>query len=100
MDGKSCCETLDTETELLQALERRARHLFAKRWKNLTPTEIYNALSLAVRDCMVDGLIETEERYSQSETKRVYYLSIEFLPGRLLYNNLQNMGMLPSAAGH
>lgn len=94
MNETSRCETPDNETELLQALERRARHLYAKRWKNLTPTEIYNALSLAVRDCMVDGLIETEERYSESGTKRIYYLSIEFLPGRLLYNNLQNMGML------
>ena len=94
MDCAGHCALLSNETTLLQALEQMAQHLFAKRWATLTRSEIFHALSMTVRDCLTDGLIETEERYSSSDIKRVYYLSIEFLPGRLLYNNMQNLGML------
>jgi starch phosphorylase len=47
----------------------------------------------AVRDRLMDRLLATEERYQQSDAKRIYYLSMEFLMGRSLRNNLSNLGV-------
>src|SRR5215471_13557170 len=55
--------------------------------------EPYVALALAVRDRMVEGWIRTQERYSQEDAKRVYYLSLEYLIGRTLGNSIVNLGL-------
>ncbi|RJR31995.1 MAG: glycogen/starch/alpha-glucan phosphorylase [Desulfobacteraceae bacterium] len=51
----------------------------------------FKAAAYAVRDRLVDRWIETQRSYYSREAKRVYYLSMEFLPGRFLRNNLVNM---------
>jgi len=51
----------------------------------------YKAAAHAVRDRLVDRWINTQRSYYSREAKRVYYLSMEFLPGRLLRNNVINM---------
>jgi starch phosphorylase len=55
--------------------------------------EPYVALSLAVRDRMIERWIHTQDRYYESDAKRVYYLSLEYLMGRTLGNSLTNLGM-------
>jgi starch phosphorylase len=60
----------------------------------LSAGERFHAVALAVRDLMVEGLLQTEKRYRQAEAKQVYYLSMEFLIGRSLHNNLVNLGLL------
>jgi len=55
--------------------------------------ELCLAVSLAVRNILIERMIETEEQYQKAETKRLYYLSMEFLIGRSLYNNLSNLGL-------
>ncbi len=52
-----------------------------------------NALSLAVRNYLIDSMAETENRYHKADSKRLCYFSMEFLMGRLLYNNLANLKM-------
>ena len=52
------------------------------------------ATSLAVRDRLIDGMLETEQRYQKKDVKRLYYMSIEFLIGRSLGNNIYNLGLL------
>ena len=55
------------------------------------------ALSLALRDHIVDSWMATSRRAHRTSGKRVYYLSLEFLIGRLLRDGLNNMGLLDTA---
>ncbi|MGE5350508.1 MAG: glycogen/starch/alpha-glucan phosphorylase [Acidobacteriota bacterium] len=57
-----------------------------------TPHDIYYALSMSVRDRLVRNWLRTQQIYKEKDVKKVYYLSLEFLMGRLLGNSLINMG--------
>jgi len=62
-----------------------------------SPLDWYEAVALATRDRMIDKWMDrTREAYRQN-SKRVYYLSLEFLIGRLLTDSLSNLGMLETA---
>jgi len=58
-----------------------------------TQRDWYEAVVLAVRDRLVDGWIDTTRSLYRQDAKRVYYLSLEFLIGRLLESNLINLGL-------
>jgi starch phosphorylase len=62
-----------------------------------TPQERMHALSLAVRERAVDAMHTTEERFAAAGAKRLAYLSMEFLMGRALENNLSSLGLLDEA---
>ncbi|MCF8049922.1 MAG: glycogen/starch/alpha-glucan phosphorylase [Desulfobacterales bacterium] len=53
----------------------------------------YYGLALSVRDRLVERWLKTQRTYYETGAKRVYYLSMEFLPGRFLVNSMLNMGM-------
>ena len=55
------------------------------------PEDAYHALSMSIRDRLVRRWLRTQQRYKEEDVKRVYYLSLEFLMGRLLGNALINM---------
>src|SRR5215471_16334952 len=56
-----------------------------------TPRELLKPVSLAIRDLLIDRLLQTEQRYREQGAKRLYYLSLEFLMGRWLSDNLSNL---------
>ena len=76
-----------------EAIQRHARYSLAQPWETLTTRQVFECVSLTVRDIMVDRLLESERRYRQADAKHLYYLSIEYLPGRYLANNLINLGL-------
>lgn len=64
-----------------------------QRLAQASPLDVYWALALAVRDRVVGRMLDTERRYRDADAKRLYYLSMEFLVGRSLDNNLLNLGI-------
>jgi len=79
--------------EFQSSLQRHVRYSLARDRRHLSAHDWFRAVSLAVRDWLVDRMLETEARYHRADAKRVYYLSLEFLTGRSLGNNLINLGL-------
>ena len=70
------------------------RNFSRKTLEDCTPQELYQAVAFAVRDIITDDWIATQRAYNQKAPKTLYYLSMEFLVGRALGNNLVNMGIM------
>ena len=79
---------------LVARVRHHVRYTLVKEWEHATRTDLWHAFSLAAREQLVDPLLETERRYAQRGAKRVVYLSIEYLLGRVLGSALANMGYL------
>lgn len=58
-----------------------------------TTEDLSRAVSLGVRELLIDALLKTNEKYNKQQAKRLYYLSMEFLIGRSLGNTLINLGI-------
>jgi glycogen phosphorylase len=68
-------------------------YYLAKDMYSATPRDKFNAVALSVRANMVRNWIKTQQQYYRADTKRVYYLSLEFLLGRLLNSYLINLNL-------
>ena len=71
------------------------RNFYRKPLEEATPHEIYEAVAFAVRDIITNNWISTQQACNDESPKTLYYLSMEFLVGRALGNNLVNMDILP-----
>ncbi|MFP3125068.1 glycogen/starch/alpha-glucan phosphorylase [Ectobacillus funiculus] len=68
--------------------------MYGKSFKDSTPRDQYNTLGHMIREYISSRWIATNERNRTENHKQMYYLSIEFLLGRLLGSNLMNLGIL------
>ncbi len=87
---------------LREGIERHVRYTLVRSLDHLTPAELLVPVSLAVRDLFVDQMLATGERYAAADAKHLYYLSMEFLMGRLLGDTVCNMrlnGVLDGVLG-
>ena len=75
------------------AIEHYTKYFIGKRTCELTKEEAFTVIALAVREFAMDKMYDTIARYNKVGTKRIYYLSIEYLIGRSLENNLYNLGL-------
>ena len=83
--------TAELAKTLREAIERHVRYTLVRPLDHLTPAELLVPVSLAVRDLFVDQMLATGRRYRQADAKHLYYLSMEFLMGRLLGDTVCNM---------
>jgi len=87
---------VDTNVKLPTVKQALQNHLIFSAFKTsaaATPRDWYEAASFTVRDHVVERWIKTAEAYYRNDPKRVYYLSLEFLIGRMLSNAALNLGM-------
>ncbi len=82
----------DTES-LRESLSDHLTFSLAKDMYSATSRDKYNVLALSVRDFLLSNWIKTQQQYYKVSAKRVYYLSLEFLLGRLLRNYIINLGL-------
>lgn len=78
---------------LEQAIHQHVTYSLGTQLNQLAPRQRFQAVALALRDHLVDHMLETEKRYFEADVKRLYYLSMEFLIGRSLDNNLVNLNL-------
>ena len=84
-------QTFDKETFKKSILDN-VKNQYRKTIDEATPQQVYQAVAYAVKDVIIDEWIATHKAYDRDDAKIVYYLSMEFLMGRALGNNIINIG--------
>lgn len=78
--------------EFIRSIEDYTKVLFRKSVNEASKQQLFQAVSYSVKDLIIDQWMATHRVYEENDVKTVYYLSMEFLMGRALGNNIINMG--------
>ena len=74
-----------------KSVRDNVRFLFRRTLEEATPQQIFQAVAYSVKDVIIDNWLLTQKAYEEQDPKTVYYMSMEFLMGRALGNNLLNL---------
>jgi starch phosphorylase len=94
---KTKTQTARGPIDLREGIEAFLRFAKGRVWSEASPRDKMQAVAAAVRRPALDAMRESERRYRVQDSKRLYYLSMEFLMGRALGNNLTNLGVYDEA---
>ena len=96
--AKKCAEMEDTmkskafqKEEFKKSVTEGLKYLYRKTLQEANQQEIFQAVSYAVKDVIIDEWLATQKAFDKQDPKFVYYMSMEFLMGRALGNNLINL---------
>ena len=85
--------SLASSQDLQQSIQQHLRYTLAHAPKQATLRDWWLSTSLAIRDRIMDRLVATQDAHNANNVRRLYYLSMEYLMGRMLRNNVHNLGL-------
>ena len=92
MAKKSTPQTLNFDKDLFKrSVLYNVKTLYRKTLEEATPQQIFQAVAYAIKDAVVDKWMTTQQEFEKQDPKTVYYMSMEFLMGRALGNNIINL---------
>ena len=81
-----------SKEEFKKSILENVKNQYRRTIDEATPQQIFQAVSYAIKDVIIDDWIATQKQFDETGAKKVYYLSMEFLMGRALGNNIINLG--------
>ena len=78
-------------SDVKESIDFHSVHSIGATEKYSCPETVYKSIALTLRDRLIEKMLATQEKFDQDRRKKVYYLSMEFLLGRCLKNNLCNL---------